>query len=176
VNFKVYIQILNALEINWVFRTDNDISKIPRKENQYWFAGIKRGLTIYKEFYNNSDDLNKLIVEKESLLSNFEGEFPPEENIKAAEQFIELLEDYDIFLSKKDLETDLCASEIKHSLIDYFETSDEEEIIVKMQKNKATFMYSFLNEQSEILSTLKNNEITSPLLRCKEIAEHIEIM
>ncbi|MHB8163222.1 MAG: ATP-dependent nuclease [Methanoregula sp.] len=176
ISFKIYIQILNALEIKWVFRTDNDISKIPHQENKYQFAGIKRCLAIYKEFFNNSVPFNNLIKLKESLLSDFEGELPPKINIDAAKEFVDFFKDYDMFLSDKDLETDLLLSEIKPNLIDFFGTSDEEKIIAGMQRKKATFMHSFLKNHSDRLSTLHDNKIIAPLMRCKEIAEQIEIL
>jgi len=176
VSFKIYVQILEALEIKWVFRTDNDISKIPRQDNKYQFAGINRCLAVYKEFFRDSNSFNELITIKESLLSNFEGELPPKLNIDAAKEFIEFLKEYNMFLSDKDLESDLLLSEIKPVLIEFFSISDEEKILVEMRKKKAIFMYSFLNEHSQRLSVLHNTKLMSPLTRCKEIAEHIEIL
>ncbi|HEI2455853.1 TPA: AAA family ATPase, partial [Escherichia coli] len=41
--FKIYVAILNALEIPWVMRTDNDISKI---KDKWQYSGINRCLSI----------------------------------------------------------------------------------------------------------------------------------
>jgi len=176
VGFKVYIQILNALKIRWILRTDYDTSKIPHQDNKYQFAGIKRCLAIYKEFFNDSNPFNELINLKEPLLSNFEGDLPPQTNVDAAKEFEKFLIDYNMFLSYKDLENDLLFSEIKPYLIEFFEIADEQKIIAGMQKNKATFMYLFLKSHSDKLLVLKNNQIISPLKRCKKIADHIEIL
>jgi putative ATP-dependent endonuclease of OLD family len=176
VGFKVYIQILNALKIRWILRTDYDISKIPHQDNKYQFAGIKRCLAIYKEFFNDSNPFNELINLKEPLLSNFEGDLPPQTNVDAAKEFEKFLIDYNMFLSYKDLENDLLFSEIKPYLIEFFEIADEQKIIAGMQKNKATFMYLFLKSHSDKLLVLQNNQIILPLKRCKEIADHIEIL
>lgn len=33
IDFETYCKVLNAMEIEWALRTDNDIMKIPKKTN-----------------------------------------------------------------------------------------------------------------------------------------------
>lgn len=174
VGFEVYIQILEALEIKWVLKTDNDVFKIP-KSTKYRYAGIQRCLQIYKKFLNQHYPLEELIHNKESFLSDFE-EIIPQDNIIVANEFINELEKYSIYISSKDLEHDILESEIKQDLIDFYETDDENTIISLMQKKKASSMYSFLAKKYDSLSKLSENKIVNPLKRCVRIAEEIEII
>jgi putative ATP-dependent endonuclease of OLD family len=48
VGFSTFIKILNSLNIEWVLRTDNDIFKIPKKE-EYRFAGIQRCISTRRK-------------------------------------------------------------------------------------------------------------------------------
>mgnify|MGYP000447099153 FL=1 len=43
VDFETYCKVLNAMEIEWALRTDNDITKIPKKD-EYRYAGIERAV------------------------------------------------------------------------------------------------------------------------------------
>lgn len=58
VGFKVYVKILAALKIGWVARTDNDIIKIPQK-NEYRFAGVERGLELVKQSFIIEKEIQK---------------------------------------------------------------------------------------------------------------------
>ncbi|TOA80636.1 hypothetical protein CGK18_23595, partial [Vibrio parahaemolyticus] len=48
ISFKVFISILDALQIPWTMRTDNDVSKVSGK-NEWQHAGINRCLDLIKE-------------------------------------------------------------------------------------------------------------------------------
>ena len=170
VGFEVYIQILTALEINWVLKTDNDISKIPYSNNQYQYSGIQRCINIYKKYCCKDPKIDKLIERKGVLLTGFTGNIPLKENLEAAREITAALTRYDMFLSDNDLENDLITSEIKSCLQEFFDTTDESEMIKKMQKNKASFMYSFLSKYSDSLTKLNHNKMLLPLERCKKIA------
>lgn len=50
VGFKVYVKILDALNIEWIARTDNDINKIKDHE-AYRFAGVERGLALIEQSF-----------------------------------------------------------------------------------------------------------------------------
>jgi putative ATP-dependent endonuclease of the OLD family len=105
IGFKPYISLLASLNIDWVVRTDNDVFKIPKKD-EHRFSGIKRGISLYRDYYENNDVLEKLLDDKEDRLSGFV--LPvPEENLVVAKEFINVLEEFDIFLANKDLENDL---------------------------------------------------------------------
>ena len=49
VSFPTYMKILNAMQIYWISRTDNDIMKVPRKD-EYRYAGIERSISFYLDF------------------------------------------------------------------------------------------------------------------------------
>lgn len=172
VGFEVYVQILTALDIPWVIRTDNDIFKIPKRD-EYRYAGIERGLGIYREFCSEFETFEHLIETQEELLRGFNLLEPPEESIRAAERFIEELENFDIYVAGKDLETDLISGELREELEFFFERDEEVSIREMMNKRKATFMFRFLKDNSESLTKLENDDIAAPLLRCKEIAEDL---
>ncbi|HFR4564944.1 TPA: hypothetical protein ACHWLI_003151, partial [Enterobacter sichuanensis] len=45
VQFEVYRKILDAFEIKWVARTDNDSSKVPKKK-EWQYSGLNRALVL----------------------------------------------------------------------------------------------------------------------------------
>jgi len=169
IGFKPFINILNSLKIEWILRTDNDIFKIKDKE-KYRFAGIQRGISFYRECYNN-DEFEKILEENESLISGFI-EPTPIDNKKAANKIKEKLKGFYIYIAEKDLENDLYNSKIKEDLEEYF--SEYDNIVNLMQKRKATFMYDFLKNKKDSLIKLKDSEIAQPLFKCVEIIERIQ--
>lgn len=173
VGFSTFIKILNSLNIEWVLRTDNDIFKVPKKE-EYRFAGIQRCLDIYREHFQKNTDTEKLLSENEKNLKGFIKPIPEEVNIKSASLIIEDLELFRMYLANQDLENDLFNSDIKEDLKKHFSEFDETEIVAEMQKRKASFMYDFLRGNKECLTKLSNDPIANPLLKCKEIIEDIQ--
>jgi putative ATP-dependent endonuclease of OLD family len=173
VGFATFIKILNSLEIEWVLRTDNDISKVPKKA-EYRFAGIERCVGFYKKICELNLETEELLRENKLNLRGFPTSIPQEVNIKSATLIINELEKYYMFLSKVDLETDLYNSAIKTDLENYFIKIDSSQIIIAMQKRKATFMYDFLKAKKETLVKLKDSKISYPLIACKDIIEKIQ--
>ena len=173
IGFSTYIQILNSLEIDWVLRTDNDIFKIPKKE-EYRFAGIQRCIAYYKKYFRPDDDTEKILLEHESNLTWTGNSIPPEDNLKSANAIIRELEYYGLYLSEIDLENDFYNSPIKREIIEFFTKLKEEEIVKAMQKRKATFMFDFLKSNKQSLSKLKDNPLSKPLLECKSIIDKIQ--
>lgn len=185
VGFETYLKILDALEINWVLRTDNDIFKIPKKiPEQFKLAGVERGFDILCSYLNietdnpeTYEDWNGEIEELIGLLPSLRGlptRILPAEIEEIAQKFKSYLKKWDIFISEVDLESDLLGSEIKEELVEFIQIySDKAEIndpLEEMQKNKATFMYHFLlslGKDNECLAKLKDNEIAVPLFACK---------
>ena len=57
VDFVTYINILEAMEIRWSVRTDNDEIAVPRT-NQIRYAGIERGIDCFlaSNDFDNDDD------------------------------------------------------------------------------------------------------------------------
>lgn len=173
IGFDTFIKILNSLEIEWVMRTDNDIFKVPKKE-EYRFAGIQRCIDIYRKHFQIDTDTEKLLNENENNLKGFTKPIPEEVNMKSASLIIEDLEHCKMYLAKQDLENDLFNTDIKEDLKNYFSDFSENEIITRMQKRKASFMYDFLRTNKECLSKLSKDPIADPLLKCKEIIEDIQ--
>jgi putative ATP-dependent endonuclease of OLD family len=172
IGFKTYINILNSLEIDWVLRTDNDIFKIPKKE-EHRFAGIQRCVNYYKEFFISDEETDKLILEHESNLQ-WSTPKPEKVNIESAEIITKDLENYGMYLSFKDLENDFFNSSLNSEIKDFFTGIDETEIVKGMQKRKATFMFNFLKNNTKSLSKLKDDAIAKPLLDCKNKIEFLQ--
>jgi putative ATP-dependent endonuclease of OLD family len=173
VGFATFIKILDSLEIEWVLRTDNDISKVPKKP-EYRFAGIQRCIGFYKKSYELDQETEKILSENELNLKGFPNIIPEQANINSAILITSELEKYNMFLSNADLESDLYNSNLKSDLEAYFSKIESSEIINKMQKRKATFMYDFLRAKKETLVKLKDDKISSPLHACKTIIERIQ--
>ncbi|WP_289039927.1 AAA family ATPase [uncultured Zobellia sp.] len=168
IGFSTYIQILNAMEIDWVLRTDNDIIKIPKKE-EYRFAGVQRCINFYRKYFNSNQETEEILNKNEALLKGFKSQNPPEVNRKGSEKLIADLEEYNMFISTVDLENDIFNSELKQDLIDYFEDLEVDDILPAMQKRKASFMYSFLKSRKDKLGILKGKDIAKPLVACQKI-------
>ena len=164
VGFSTYINILDALEIEWVLRTDNDILKIPKVEG-YRFAGIERGLSYLQQSYKIEKEDKEVIDQNKDKIHGF----TDKENIRkdildAASSLISLLEEYNIILAQKGLEEDFYDSPIKEDLrIFYGEELSDEDIIAKMKSKKAIKMYEFLRKKKESLKSLKDDPIAKPL-------------
>ena len=173
IGFSTFIKILNSLGIEWVLRTDNDIFKIPKKE-EYRFAGIQRCISLCRDYFQKDETTDNLLKENEGNLKGFDNPNPAEANIKSASIIIKDLERYKIYLSNKDLENDLFNTDIKEDLEKHFSDIDVDEIITAMQKRKASFMYDFLRNNKESLKKLSNDPLAKPLLKCKEIIEEMQ--
>ncbi|WP_255373012.1 ATP-dependent nuclease [Chitinophaga sp. YR573] len=172
VGFGTFINILNSLEISWVLRTDNDISKVPYKEH-YHFAGVNRCIGFYDDYTQCDPATNALIAKHGIHLTGFPTNMPELVHLKAAQAIIANLEKYDMYLSEKDLENDLINSAIKSDLVRHFNNRTEAKVIKVMQEKKAIRMYEFLKKNKASLAVLKDSQIAKPLLRCKELAELI---
>ncbi len=174
ISFKTYIDILNALEIDWVLRTDNDILKIPHHD-EYRYAGIERGLS-YLEMTFEVDENDKKNIDK--LIPMIHG-FNNKDNIpndvkEAADGLIKILGKYDILIANVDLETDLYYSPLQDSLKKYYEDDKgEKDIVAQMKSQKAKNMYDYLKEKKQDLKLLKDDEIAKPLFVAKNFIENM---
>jgi len=169
VGFKPYISLLHSLGIDYVVRTDNDIFKIPGHE-AYRFAGVQRGVEIYRAFFEKDVEFETLLQQYESRLKGFSDLRPPPESLEAARKIVQMLEKFDIFVAGADLEHDLHRA-LGKTISDFFGIAGDSEIVRQMQKRKATFMFAFLREHSDALGDLKDDPLAKPLLRCQEIME-----
>ncbi len=169
VGFKTYIKVLNHLSIPWIMRTDNDIFKVPYQD-KYRFAGIQRGIDIYKSFINNA-----LTEEQNTDLLNI-GNFDSPANttvMVSADRLINFLKINNIFISKKDLENDLINTRINDKLIEFYDTNDNQEMLTLMQNRKGENMFEFLYKYKDDLSILENELISEPLKKAKELIENL---
>ena len=174
IDFKTYCKVLNAMGIEWALRTDNDIMKVPKKE-EYRYAGIERALACLEECCIINEKDKDTIEKNKKLLRGFDNtEDIPEENRKAAEWLMDFLDDYDIQLADVDLETDMLSSSLRDSLKKYYDEDGEMsdmEIIEEMKKHKALNMYHFLQKNKEQLHLLKDDKLAAMLIKAKEYIE-----
>lgn len=78
-------------------------------------------------------------------------------------------EELGLFLSVKDLETDLLNSKLESSLLSFYNSNNKEKTLCKMQSKKAENMMSYLEENQYFLSCLKDDEIAKPLIKIANI-------
>jgi len=155
VQFDVYTTILDALEIPWVMRTDNDVSKIPHRDLKN-LAGINRcmkiaGLPLFPH--------GALVTTADALVQN--GDWW---NVSMQ------INPFGIYLSKIDLEYDL-SLELPSELLSYSGKTDMVEAIEYLQDKKAIRMREFLSENKSSLVNLKSGDLIRPLLHAKIIVE-----
>lgn len=100
IGFKMYFNILDELEIFNVVKTDNDLKKVKDK-NTYSVLGFSRCNSYVKKPLLPTDQIENNSVESKRDLYN--------SNVKILNK---IRDDYNIFLSKVDLENDL--DEILH--------------------------------------------------------------
>lgn len=87
----------------------------------------------------NEENKDTIKINKELLRGFNNAEDIPEENRKAAEWFIDFLDDYDIQLANVDLETDMMNSLLRDSLKEFYDEDNEmsdEEIIDEMKSTR----------------------------------------
>lgn len=176
VDFVTYVKILEAMEIRWSIRTDNDEIGVP-KTNLIRFAGIERGIDCFMvspEFEKEEDE--RLFNEYRKHLRYKKGEEIPEEVKDAVTWFKEFLDNYYIEIAENDLETDLYSSLLHDALDEYYDPDNEmkgEEVIETMKKRKAINMYQFLKAKKDKLYLLKEDKIATPLLDARDVIEEM---
>lgn len=171
IGFETFVKILQTLEIGWVVRTDNDVFKIPKKE-EYRLAGIQRALSIYKRNCKKGKDIEELIASKENLLSGFLNEEPPKANLDAVNQFRDKLIAYNIYTSDVDLENDMLNQGLEAAIKAHLNVDEKKEALKWMQKRKATFMFEFLKDKAKELKKLDKSDLAQSLFACKRLAEN----
>jgi putative ATP-dependent endonuclease of OLD family len=163
VQFEVYSKILNAMEIPWALRTDNDISNIstgPRVAPiiMRQLAGFNRCLSLI-----GHQKIDHRIAPYDSESSVSDGTW------KSVSDIVNLA---GLFLSKIDLETDL-GMELPSELIS-FRGPNLEDAISYLQDQKAVRMREFLLQNSGALTKIQNGELARPLHYC--VAKAISVL
>ncbi len=157
IQFKVYISILDAMEISWTIRTDNDISNITSKKKPYKnLAGINRCLTIAG--LKKIDHASATTTHADLLANGVWTDCSKKVNKKG------------IFLSKIDLEHDL-SEEMPKELLEYSLKLDQPSAIAYLQDKKAIRMREFLSEQGDTLADIAHGEIARALHYCVQQAK-----
>lgn len=147
ISFKIYVAILDALEIPWVMRTDNDISKL-KDQDKWQYSGINRCLDIAGlEKFEHSDIQ---IVPIDTLTSG-DWHTVSEEINKCG-----------IYLSKIDLETDL-VEELSAPILNALGKKNDQSAIEYLQKKKALRMRELLKDIKKDLHKLNAGELVKPL-------------
>ena len=155
ISFKVYAAILDALNIPWVMRTDNDINKLKGKE-EWDFAGINRCLSLAGlDKFKHSN----IKITPEETICNGNWQTVSEEVNKKG-----------IYLSKVDLETDLI-EELSDLILSALNKTDNLTAIAYLQKKKALRMRLLLKKIKNDLKTLQSGELIKPLLNLKNVIE-----
>lgn len=156
IQFKVYVNVLKAMEIPWVLRTDNDVSKITVQEVELRnLSGINRCLDLLGLQKHNHEHVN---TTAQSLVQTGTWRAVSDQ-----------INPFNVFLSKIDLEHDL-ANEMQDQLLAYSGKSNITDAIAYMAGKKAIRMREFLSIYKNDLNTLENGELSKPLLRSLEIA------
>jgi putative ATP-dependent endonuclease of OLD family len=155
VQFEVYTSILNALEIPWVMRTDNDVSKVPYKDEKN-LAGINRCMKISQlPPYPNCNE----VTTADALVQN-----------GVWEKVSQKINPIGIYLSKVDLESDL-ALEMPDELKTYSGKDTIDKAVKYIQTKKAIRMREFLLQNRTKLTSLSAGELVKPLNHAKMVAK-----
>ncbi|GAD89386.1 hypothetical protein VHA01S_019_00630 [Vibrio halioticoli NBRC 102217] len=153
ISFSVYVQILNALNIPWVMRTDNDINKIKGK-SQWQFAGANRCLSAANLSKLKHSDIK---LSPTDAFNNGTWRIVSDAvNCKG------------IYLSKVDLETDL-VTELPESIVKALGKSDTNGAIKYLQGKKALRMHPLLKKIDNDLASITSGDLARPLHKLVEM-------
>lgn len=164
IQFSVYVKILDAMEIPWVMRTDNDVSDITvKKVPQRHLAGINRcraaaALTAIQHYPVGTTTHSLLLDGTWDRISK-------ETNPKGA------------YLSRFDLEHDL-TEELESEVVAFASKKlkkralDAPSAIKYLQGKKAIRMRELLVEISGALPSIIAGHLAKPLLHAKSLAEN----
>lgn len=167
IGFKPYVLCCEALGIPWVLRTDNDVFKVPNKE-RYRLAGVARAYGI-AESLGRSYTEDVWLKFKDSLTWDG-GPAIPIEAAAAANELRYALELECIYLSGRDLEYDLIASDLRVVLEDHYGVDNPKELYAAMTERKAEGMHAFITKHSSELGCLAKSAFSKPLRRLQLLA------
>ncbi|PAY00753.1 ATP-dependent endonuclease [Pseudoalteromonas sp. HM-SA03] len=157
VQFEVYVNILEALEIPWVIRTDNDVFKITeKKEEKRNIAGINRclSLTGFKKLGHRDITTTSVSLVEDGTWADISEHINP----------------HGAYLAKVDLETDI-SFELPNELLAYTGKAELAEAISYLAEKKAVRMREFLVSSKDSLKQIAEGELARPLFDCVEKAK-----
>ncbi|MCF2855927.1 AAA family ATPase [Pseudoalteromonas sp. SMS1] len=153
VAFEVYIEILDAMNIPWVMRTDNDISKVPNR-NEWQFLGLNRCLGI-------AGQIKLLNIDHEpNAIETIEG--------GQWDYVSNIVNPKGIFLSIVDLENDL-VGELTDEIVNALKKDNADDAINYLQRKKALRMSELLQSIKNDLIKLDGKELAKPLIKLLEV-------
>ena len=147
IQFKVYCNILDAMEIPWVLRTDNDVSGIKNSVNKR-AVGINRCYSLIGR--GNLFDFGPSATSQRIVDIG---------GWRLASNRINL---HGLFLSKIDLENDI-GLELEEALLSYSKKSNITDAVKYLQGKKAIRMREFLSKSQFALKDISSGELAKPL-------------
>ena len=133
IDFKPYVNVLDNLKINRVIKTDNDLRKPDKDIDKYSVLGFSRCNFFIKDVNlklpTEQIDENSVTYKRELYVNN-------------EEKLNQIREEYNVFLSKCDLENDL-AEAIQDRLEECLGT---EAVVEHLQKKKKYHMVELVNK------------------------------
>ncbi|GHW15750.1 AAA family ATPase [Vibrio parahaemolyticus] len=157
VQFEVYVNVLKALEVPWVIRTDNDVFKITeKKEEKRNLAGINRclSLTGFKKLEHRDITTTSASLVEDDTWATISKHINPR----------------GAYLAKVDLETDL-SYELPNELLAYTGKEELAEAISYLAEKKAIRMREFLVSSKDSLKQIAEGELARPLFDCVKKAK-----
>ena len=159
VQFKVYTQILSAMGIPYVVRTDNDVSKVPHRDERT-LAGFNRCIEIAN-----------MTIPIPPIARVGLDETP--ESIASSDvwkDYSKLLNPRGLFVARVDLETDLY-DELALEMEEFSGSNDKLKAINYLKSSKAINMRQFISRYRSSLAKIENGELAKPLLQAIERAK-----
>ncbi|SDB02188.1 ATP-dependent endonuclease [Pseudomonas sp. NFACC13-1] len=152
ISFKVYAKILDAMEIPWTVRTDNDVSDIKvNKVPQRRLDGLNRSLRLAGK--PSLPHMKAGTSQRDLITSGLWANISKITNAKG------------VFISKIDLENDL-ADEMPSEIKAYAKKKTVAEAVSFLQAKKAIRMRAYLKEYSSALKNIGEGDLARPLLYC----------
>lgn len=126
IQFNVFAKVLQALEIPFAFRTDNDVSTTTIKSIKYWqYLGVNRCLGILNK---NKWEHSNIEITRTDILTD-----------PRWTEFEKTINSHGIYMSKVDLENDL-VSLIESNILEALKKESAQEAIDYLQGKKALRM------------------------------------
>ncbi|WP_144612335.1 ATP-dependent endonuclease [Bacillus cereus] len=177
VGFERYIRLFQELGIPCVIRTDNDYFKIPRNPT-YRLAGVQRCIKAIKVIneinnFSRNEIVERLCLALEDKLTALPN--PCDDHRKTVYELVhDDFQEFKVFIAQIGLEEDLLYQShgVKQCIYEYFSLTEEhtyQDALEEMKDKKSTFMYHFVKQHRECLSTLRDCPIAEPLLECEKI-------
>ena len=135
---------------------------VPKKE-RYRLAGVTRAYGIVESL--GSSYTEPLWLKFKDSLTWDGGPAIPIEAVAATNKLRGALEFKGIYLSDRDLEYDLIASDLREVLEEHYGTVGQEELYAAMTERKAEGMHAFIAKHSSDLGCLAESTFCNPLRR-----------